>query len=291
FIEADRFWIFLLFAAIVMGQARTFLRDWTPFVVIFFGWQMLRGYADQAARGGGFPLHEADLVRWEQALFGGHLPTLVLQQWLYTPGEVRWWDVMATAFWAFHFVLALLFAFLLWLRSKQLYWRFVYALMVLSFAGFATYVLFPAVPPWLAHIHGTIPQVVHHIQWEIWGKMGFGMNASWVMEHGNPNDIAAMPSLHAAYPTLVFLFCLRYWKPAAPAAFLYCCGLWFSIVYIGDHYVIDALVGIAYALITFAAMEALYRWLERRRQASPQAVVGEEEVVAGGSVRGSDSGT
>lgn len=74
-----------------------------------------------------------------------------------------------------------------------------------------------------------------------------------------------MPSLHAAWPTLVFLFCLFYWRPLAPFALLYCFGLWFSIVYIGDHYVIDALVGILYAVIAFFAVRAFATWRAGRR--------------------------
>ncbi len=276
FIWPDTFLLFMLLGVIVMGQARTFLRDWTPFVVVFFGWQMLRGYADQAAKGGGFPVHERDLVAAERWLFGGHIPTVVLQKALHEPGVVRWYDLIATVFWAFHFVLALLFAYLLWMRDRPLYWRFVYALIVLSFAGFLTYVLFPAVPPWLAARHGLIldggePFRIRLIRDVVFGEIRAGGGvASWIMRNGNPNPIAAMPSLHAAYPTLVFLFSLFHWRWLSPIALLYCCGLWFSIVYIGDHYVIDALAGILYAAVTFFALEALHRYVARRRAPDPQ---------------------
>jgi hypothetical protein len=68
-----------------------------------------------------------------------------------------------------------------------------------------------------------------------------------------------MPSLHAVFPTLVFLFFLVYWRPLAPLALVYCFGLWFSVVYIGDHYVVDVLAGILYAVITFSILEVGYR--------------------------------
>lgn len=270
FIEADTFLIFLLpvmlLVAIVLGQARTMLRDWIPFVLVLFGWQLLRGYADQAADGNGFTLHNEDLIAAERALFGGELPTVVLQRALYVPGEVHWYDVMATAWWSFHFVLPLAFAFLLWIRNRGLYWRFVHALLVLSFAGFITYVLFPAVPPWLAaNYYHTIPEPIYMVRDEVFRGWLYGPNVSYVMRYGNPNVVAAMPSLHAAYPTLVFLFCLRYWRPVAPLALLYCFGLWFSIVYLGDHYVVDVLAGVAYALATFLVLEALHSGQEKRR--------------------------
>ncbi len=267
FIGPDTFLVFLVLAAIVLGQGRTFLRDWTPFVVLFFGWQMLRGYANDVAAGGGFPLHDSDLVAAERWLFEGQLPTVVLQRALYTPGEVQWYDLLATFFWAFHFVLALLFAFLLWIRSKALYWRFVYALLALSTAGFVTYVVFPAMPPWLASYYGIVPEQIYLLRAEVPTQLGFGSNFSWIMENGNPNSVAAMPSLHAAYPTLVFAFALVHWRRVAPLALLYCLGLWFSIVYMGDHYVIDVIAGIVYAVVTFYAMERLYAWLAARKRA------------------------
>ena len=200
------------------------------------------------------------------------IPTVVLQRALYTPGEVRWYDVGATAFWAMHFVLPLLFAFLLWTRDRSLYRRFVYALLALAFAGFATYVVFPAVPPWLASRWGSMPEHVHLIRADVLSQPGFGSGLSWLAEHGNPNPVAAMPSLHAAYPALVLIFCLFRWRSMAPLALLYCLGLWFSIVYIGDHYVVDVLAGIAYAVAAYLALEAVYRFAARRRR--PRRVSG-----------------
>ena len=268
FIGPDTFLIFVVLAAIVLGQGRTFLRDWIPFVILFFGWQMLRGYANDVKLGGGFPLHNEDLVAVERWLFNGQIPSAVLQRWLFTPGQAAWYDVVATFFWAFHFVLALGYAFLLWIRSRGLYWRFVYALLLLSTAGIITYVVFPAVPPWMASSPlKTIPEPIYLLRAWIPQTLGLGMNWSWIMSNGNPNEVAAMPSLHAAYPTLVFLFSLVYWRVAAPFALVYCFCLWFSVVYMGDHYVIDVLAGIVYAVVTFFALERFYAWRASRREA------------------------
>lgn len=268
----DTFMVFLLLAAIVMGHTRSFLRDWIPFAVVLFGWQLLRGYTDNTAIQAGIRVHEADLIAAERALFGGHLPTLVLQRALYTPGTVHWYDMMAVLLWAMHFVLPLTFAYLLWIQNRTLYWRFVYALLTLSFAGFITYVLFPAVPPWLAAQNGAIveqgrPVAVHLLKTEIAGQMEFGGSFStWIFNKGNPNRIAAMPSLHAAYPTLVCLFALFHWRKVAPIMVLYCLAIWFSIVYMGEHYVIDVLAGILYAIGSFFAVRAVARLVEARRE-------------------------
>ncbi|MDQ3327947.1 MAG: phosphatase PAP2 family protein [Chloroflexota bacterium] len=277
----DTFMVFLLLAAIVMGHTRSFLRDWIPFAVVLFGWQLLRGYTDNTAIRAGIEVHEADLITAERALFGGHLPTVVLQRALYTPGTVHWYDMLAVLMWAMHFVLPLTFAYLLWIQNRTTYWRFVAALLTLSFAAFLTYVLFPAVPPWLAAQNGAIleggrPVTVHLLKTEIAGQMEFGGSFStWIFNKGNPNRIAAMPSLHAAYPTLVFLFTLVYWRRLTPFMVLYCLGLWFSIIYMGEHYVIDVIAGIVYAAASFFAVSAVERLVTARR--SKRATYAEPE--------------
>ncbi len=267
----DTFMVFLLLAAIVMGHTRSFLRDWIPFAVVLFGWQLLRGYTDNTALGAGIHVHEADLVATERALFGGNLPTVVLQRALYTPGTVHWYDMLAVLLWAMHFVLPLTFAYLLWIQNRTIYWRFVAALLTLSFAAFITYVLFPAVPPWLAAQNGVIteggrPVTVHLLKTEVAGQMDFGGSFStWIFNKGNPNRIAAMPSLHAAYPTLVFLFTLAHCRRLTPIMVLYCLGLWFSIVYMGEHYVIDVIAGVLYAVASFFAVRAFAGLATARR--------------------------
>ena len=263
FLRLDTVLLFMLIGGVIIGGGRTFLRDWVPFVVLFLAWQMLAGYADNV----GFKAHNEILVRAERLISFGYIPTVVLQEHLYVPGKIQWYDIMATTFWAFHFVLPILYAFMLWVNRRDLYWKFVNSLLFLSFAGFLTYMLFPAVPPWLASYWGTIPQKIYLIRDIVLSQLHFGgMSLSMLIKHGNPNYVAAMPSLHAAYPTLVFVFSLFHWRKFAPIALLYCFGLWFSIIYIGDHYVIDTLAGIAYAVVSFIIVSVIYRYLEKRRE-------------------------
>ena len=40
-------------AAIILGRGRLFLRDWIPFVALFFAYELMRGYADKF----GLPIH------------------------------------------------------------------------------------------------------------------------------------------------------------------------------------------------------------------------------------------
>lgn len=247
-ITPDRLFIILLFAAIIVGRLKSFVRDWVPFLALILAYEMLRGFADNH-----FAVHVKDLVAAEKFIFFGFLPTEVLQGLFYHAGQVRFYDVAATIIYFLHFPLPLLTAFFLWIKDKSHYYRFVAALVLLSFSGFITYLFFPAAPPWYASEQGLISitkitnLVVAHLGW-VW-------DLSYYYSRLNPNPVAAMPSLHAAYPMLVFLALFRYSKKLGLLFAGYLPIVWFSIVYLGEHYFIDVFAGIAYA---FAAYYLVY---------------------------------
>ena len=60
-----------------------------------------------------------------------------------------------------------------------------------------------------------------------------------------------MPSLHVGYPVLIALVSVDVWgKRVWPIIFLPL-AVTFAIVYLGHHYVVDALAGAAYAWAVF----------------------------------------
>lgn len=85
----------------------------------------------------------------------------------------------------------------------------------------------------------------------------------------NPDPVASFPSLHAGYPFLIFLFALYYFKKKAWWFFPYVLAVWFSIVYLGEHYVVDVIAGALYAFISFLVARKLvnsvnlHRWFEK----------------------------
>jgi membrane-associated phospholipid phosphatase len=249
-----------MFLAVLIGQTKTFLKDWIPFSIILFAYQMMRGYADDL----GFQVHIQELIKWELTLFP-IIPTLYLQNRFYPrPFHFHWYDFLAFCFWAFHFVLPIFFAFLLWLKARTAYFRFIFSLIFLSFAGFSCYILFPAAPPWLASQKGFLP-TVNLIRLDILMSLRFENPFSWIMVHGNPNHVAAMPSLHAAYPWLVFLFSYTFFRSYGAIFLIYFIGLSFSIIYLGDHYVVDILGGMLIASSIFLMQKKFITdsWLMR----------------------------
>jgi membrane-associated phospholipid phosphatase len=254
-ITPDRLFIFLLFAALIVGRLKTFLRDWVPFLALLLAYEMMRGFADNH-----FGVHVGLLVSAERTLFAGYLPTEVLQGLFYKAGTIGLQDILATIIYFLHFPLPLAAAFFLWLKSRQQYYRFVAALLVLSFAGFITFLLFPAAPPWYAAQEGLVS--VTKITNLAVDHLGWTWNLSYYYSHLNPNPVAAIPSLHAAYPTLVLLALRRYSKRLFWFFLPYPLAVWLSTIYLGEHYAIDAIAGALYA---FAAYWLVYNFATAKR--------------------------
>jgi membrane-associated phospholipid phosphatase len=248
-------------AAVLLGRGRLFLRDWVPFIVLLLAYELMRGVADDA----GLPLHAADLAHAERIIAFGVLPTQVLQDALRPASGIDPIAIVATIVYMLHFVLPLGAGFVLWLWRRPLYYDFVAALVLLSVAGFVTYMLVPAAPPWYAAYLGLLNgpdgrPVIAYLKPGAFDTLatalGFDGRQVYSLAFGsvNPNLVAAFPSLHVAYPFLTFLTLRRAFGRIGWLALGYAALVAFSVVYTGDHWVIDELAGIAYAYIAFYAV-------------------------------------
>ena len=73
------------------------------------------------------------------------------------------------------------------------------------------------------------------------------------------NDIAAIPSLHAAYPLMIAVFFWERRRVAARAMLvLYVGAMALTLVYTAEHYVVDILLGWLYAMGTAWAMRRFW---------------------------------
>jgi hypothetical protein len=246
--------------AVLLGRTRLFLRDWIPFIAIFLAYELMRGIADDA----GFPVHEADVLAAERFIALGHLPTQLLQDWLAPASGVGAAAIVATIFYMLHFVLPIATGFLLWLWRRPQYYEFVAAFILLSFAGFVTYLLLPVAPPWMAAQDGLLngpdgQPVIHYLKPDAFAVLAdtLGFDGRWLTSYVfygvNPNGVAAFPSLHAGYPFLAFLVLRRAFGRIGWLALAYAAAVWWAIVFTGDHYVVDVLAGIAYAWAAYLA--------------------------------------
>lgn len=258
----DRFIIAGLVLAIIVANPLNFIKDWIPFLLLLLGYEFLRGLAPKLNEGVNiYPLINADKL-----MFFGHLPTVDLQRIFYIPGTLHFYDYIFAVLYMMHFALPLIFGFFLWVKKRDAFRHFAIAILVLSYIGFATYVLYPAMPPWMAAEKGIIPPV-YNIFNETASHFLKGGSLPSVYWMFNPNPVAAMPSLHAAYPMLVFMYLLKYFGKRMWWFSLYVAVVWVAIVYLGHHYVIDALVGALYAIGIFYVVENFFAWQKKKVKA------------------------
>jgi hypothetical protein len=257
--DSDFAFLILILAAFALGRVSSFIRDWTPVVLLLFSYEYLHGYADKIAGS----VHSTDIIHLEEKLFGYPVATVTLQRFLYTPGVGHWYDYASSLIYYAHSFVVLIVAFGLWVYRRDLYLLWARLFVYLSFAGFITYILFPAMPPWMASQQHLIPHI-HKIIDEVMPDGTVG-----VVSAMTSNLVAAMPSLHAAYPTLGLLFMRRYFRKAAPFYAAYCLMVYFAIIYLGEHYILDTLAGIGYAVGVFYINE----WVSSRKRRVPSPSV------------------
>jgi membrane-associated phospholipid phosphatase len=252
---------------------KTLLKDWLPLIVVLFGYGVLRGYASHTLWGQTSDVQGTMVQAFitPQAWFDTHIaglgvdPTVQLQRWLYTPG-LHFWDYLVWACYMSHFFASFIIAGVLWKTNYAKFRRYVPLFVALTFLGYITYVLYPAMPPWMAGESGHLPHVTRIID-QVWKHLHIGLGQS-LFAGGSKfdNNVAAMPSLHAGYPMLI---CLFFWKGSSVrkrallAAYPICMA--FSLVYTGEHFVLDILVGWLYAAaIMYFGSKVLDRWEARR---------------------------
>ena len=233
--------VFLAIAAVLVGRGKAFARDWAPFVLVFLAWESMRGVANafgQSVQGETF-------VALSRSLFFGHVPAADLQAWLYVPGHITALDIGLTVVYASHFFFPIALAFWYWLKDRPTFYRFTITLMLVSYGAFLTFLIMPVAPPRFAANFGADLHVVD-ITAQVAAQVRFGFD--WLYVHAVGNPYAAFPSMHAAYPLLVFLFLRERRRLAAWLWAPFMLTVWFAVVYLGHHYVIDVVGGIAYGL-------------------------------------------
>jgi hypothetical protein len=206
------------------------LAAWVVGLVSLSVFEALRARADDL----GAPIRGAGA---EQALFGG-LPTVWLQETFYA----RWPDVAGPALaivhasWFFVPLLAAIFVTVAMPRRLPSFFGVWIALELLSLAVFA---VVPMQPPWMADA-----RVVRVFD-------------IYVNAEVDPNQVAAMPSLHVAFPVALGLWfigerCVK----AGIVMLTYASLIGLEVVASGEHYVVDALAAVAVAAVAVAAVRA-----------------------------------
>jgi membrane-associated phospholipid phosphatase len=253
------------------------LLEWLPFYGLLVAYDFLRGAVavpvDQA--------HVTPQLDLDKFLGGGQVPTVWLQQHLWHPGHPHFYDYGIWAVYMTHFFVVWVVAAVIWRVARPRFRRYAVLTVLVTLGAFLTYWLYPAQPPWMTAQYGQIPPVDRIVP-EVWGQLGVGTVQS-VYENGSlVNTVAAMPSLHAAYPVMLLLF---FWSAGWYARIglgLYALAMGFALVYGGEHFVTDILAGWVMAVAIYWLLAA----------ARPLAVrVRRREAWSGSSVPASTTST
>jgi membrane-associated phospholipid phosphatase len=246
--------------AVVANVAGRFIRDWTLVVAGFFAYVLASHYS----QGLDMPIHYTEQIDVERLFGFGSIPSEWLQQHLYH-GRTGPIEIFSLAMYASHFIAPLALGFYIWVRRfRTAFTELMFAILTTSVLANIAFVLYPTAPPWLAAEHGGLVDV-HHVLKQTLLDLHINSLASLVGDSQKYNIVAALPSLHAAFPIICLVVAVRYglprWLIALQLSQL--AGVCFAIVYLGDHYVVDIVGGAAFAFAGFWIVHRLLFRLSR----------------------------
>lgn len=257
---------------------------WLPLLGALLVYDYTRGIADSL----GMSVRVSELADAERGLFGGTAPTVWLQERLYDAAEVRWWDVGVSLVYFSHFIVPWVLAAVLYLWDRDWWAGYMRRIILLSYLGLVTYILLPAAPPWYAAEHGALGAPVERAATRGWDLLGLRTASSWLADaQADVNLVAALPSLHAAFAMMI---AVALWRAARhplsrTLLVLFPPAMGFSLVYGGEHYVIDVLLGWVYVAVAVAGARA---WERHRR--TVRARRQEPDGPAGAGTAGAELG-
>lgn len=240
----DKLFIFLFFVFLAFGQATQMLVRLGPFAALLLVYESFRGIVPHLND----HVHYSLAPHFDRLIFGS-LPTKTLQNWLWK-GHTSWYDLVLYIPYLLFFVIPFGLAILVWKTREKYYWQVVSTYLLVFFAGFLTFLIYPAAPPWLASQNHYIEPITR-ISSNVWFSLGIH-NFSLVYSHIAANPVAAVPSLHAACATLLTIFVFKlYGRRWGLVSAIYPLIIYVGVVYEGEHYVFDVVLGIIYAALGY----------------------------------------
>lgn len=235
-----------------MARRVRYLHLTVMYIFGLFVYTVLRSFADQTF----IPVRSAYVIAIDRALFFGHEPTQWLQRRFFDPSRLRPLDWLTVQIHWSYFFLPHIACALVWLLRRELMPRFVGLVLGTFFGGLALYFLLPTAPPWLAADWGLLPGVTRIMDF-VGGQVDSASYSRLYDALGVPNPVAAMPSLHMGVTVAVFLFARQLNRWLGRLLLVYAVVMGFSLVYMGEHYVADVLVGTLLAWAVFRVVQRI----------------------------------
>ncbi len=217
------------------SESSVFLKKWVPFISLFLLYEFIRGWVDNIS-----PFYNLTLY-WiyilEKNIFTT-LPTQILQKTLQNYTNIM--DVLVF-FYSTFFYFSFLVAFVVYLKNKNLFSLYAKKFILLTYFSLFLFFIFPTAPPWMVSEINNLGLV--RVIYESPILKSFTSYTTYqYFIYGNP--VAAMPSLHVAWPAFSALFLqihLKKWWSILLIIVPLMISL--AVVVMAEHYVLDVFVG------------------------------------------------
>ena len=181
----------------------------------------------------------------DRVIGAGELPNVRLQRSLGRAGKVLPHDTfLAWVHWSWFFFPHGTIAYIL-LRRRGHFERSAVLMAATFDLGCIVYWVLPTAPPWWARRqsqNGRVRRIMVEAGENFWGRLWEPLYDSL---GGNP--FAAMPSLHFGTSVTAAHLLSRIGPRAGVFGWTYAATLGFALVYLGEHYVVDLIAGLALA--------------------------------------------
>lgn len=232
----------------------TGFRDWSLLLIFLLLYASSRSIADTL----GMPVQERVMINIDRAFGFGETWIHRLQRWIDWDADPKLWELSFPIIYLSHFIVPISLLTYLYVRDRDRWRSYMRRWTLLSFLGLVGYVLLPTIPPWMSSDRGTV-DLVHKGLERDWSVFNLGaLGDLFRFGADGANAVAAMPSLHCAYPALIVLF----FGPARghlgrTLLVLYALFMGFTVVITGQHWLIDVFAGWAVAVVAHIAIGML----------------------------------
>jgi len=249
--KTDQLFLIALFNVLYYASSitRKFIIGFSIFIVYWIIYDYMKAFPNYRYNA----VNIESLYNAEKNIFG-----ILLNGTLVTPNE--YWlqhtshmlDAVCGFFYLCWIPVPLLFAGYLFYKNRQQFLCFSLTFVFVNLLGFVVYYIYPAAPPWYIQQHGFVFHAATPGNTAGLYRFDnlFKVNIFKSLYAKGSNVFAAMPSLHSAYPLIVFYYGIKNKLGAANIFFgIVMVGIWFAAVYTSHHYVLDVLAGITCAIV------------------------------------------
>lgn len=257
-VTSDHALLIALVLLAILAPARAFVWDFLPFLAVAVMFSDVGTMVEKHTQAA----HTMAPIFAERAILGGNIAAVWLQQ--HVRVVFPWLDVPLAVVYITFFAAPLVAGIWLWFRHRDHFSPFVTAYIAMMAMGFLIHVGYPETPPWLAARDGLLPSV-DRITVSLLDTLG-GIGRSYA--GADPAPYGAMPALHVAVPSLIAatVIDVRGWRPSrAWWWLLYPVTMAFATMYLGEHYLLDTIAGMALGFIAYAVVRTWSAHTRRTR--------------------------